>query len=159
MRLYGPLLGGVLAMLAIAGIATPALAQDDTNAQILGKVDSFFRGLNTKDAALMASVVHEQSVIASVIEREGPGTFRTNPIGESIRSLTETERTFREVYWDPIVLVNGPVAVVWAPYSFDRDGNRSHCGIDVFNLMRIEGEWKITGVQYSVEPDNCPKGR
>jgi hypothetical protein len=76
-----------------------------------------------------------------------------------LSGIASEKGQLREVYWDPSVLLQGNIAVVWAPYSFDYDGKRTHCGIDVFNLMKIDGAWKVTGIQYTVEPDNCPKGR
>ena len=63
----------------------------------------------------------------------------------------------REVYWKPTVLIQDGIAVVWTPYQFERDGKRSHCGIDVFNLVQIDGAWRIASVMYTVEPQGCPK--
>jgi hypothetical protein len=49
------------------------------------------------------------------------------------------------------------MAVVWTPYQFDRDGKRSYCGIDVFNLVEVDRAWRIASVMYTVEPQGCPK--
>ncbi len=38
--------------------------------------------------------------------------------------------------WDPVVTRRGPLAVLWAPYEFQRNGKTTHCGIDVFNLVK-----------------------
>ncbi len=56
------------------------------------------------------------------------------------------------------MLVQGPIAVVWAPYSIDVNGARSHCGIDVFNLLRVDDQWKISGIQYTMDLTAAPKG-
>jgi hypothetical protein len=48
------------------------------------------------------------------------------------------------------------MAVFWAPYSFDIDGKRSHCGVDVFDFIRVKGEWKLANSMWTVEPDGCP---
>jgi hypothetical protein len=71
---------------------------------------------------------------------------------------TET-RKFTERYWDPTVLIHRDMAVFWAPYSFDIDGKRSHCGVDVFDFIRVNGEWKLSNSMWTVEPDGCPKDR
>lgn len=149
----------LLAMMALASGGTAAMAQDDTNAQILRSVDQFLRGLNEKDPAVIAAVSTEQGLIFSHRVRDGQESLRTRSFADDLASIASSEGTFREVYWDPAVLVRGNIAVVWAEYSFDLDGKRSHCGIDVFNLMRVDGAWKVTGIQYTVEPDNCPEGR
>lgn len=38
--------------------------------------------------------------------------------------------------------------MVWAPYQFYYKGKFSHCGADSFQLVRINGKWKI---QYLVD--------
>lgn len=152
-------LAAILALGAWATAAAPALAQDDSNARILASVDGFLRGLNEKDPSVIASVSTEEGMLVSHRIRDGQEFIQTRTFAEDLANIASSKGMFREVYWDPTVLVRGDIAVVWAEYSFDLDGKRSHCGIDVFNLMRIDGAWKVTGIQYTVEPGNCPEGR
>jgi len=35
------------------------------------------------------------------------------------------------------------MATVWAPYKFYYKGTFSHCGVDMFQLVRMKGGWKI----------------
>ncbi len=153
------ILATMLAAAAMIGACAPAAAQDDTNAGILRSVDEFLRGLNERNPAVMAAVSTEQGMLVAHMVRDGGDRVRARSFAQDLATIGEGEETLREVYWDPTVLVRGNIAVVWAEYSFDLDGKRSHCGIDVFNLLKIDGAWKVTGVQYTVEPDNCPKGR
>lgn len=149
----------VLALAAAAGGTAPAFAQDSSNADVLAAVDAFMAGLNSKNPEAMAEVVIEGAIVASVREGEDGDRTRVRSMQSTIDALTSEQSDFREVYWDPTVLINGPIAVVWAPYSFDANATRTHCGIDVFNLFRLDGKWKITSVQYTVEPEGCPAGR
>lgn len=149
----------LLASLALTAGNSAAVAQDDSNAQILHTVDEFLHGLNQRDPAAIAAVSTEQGLLFSHRIRDGQEIVRARTFADDLANIASGEGTFREVYWDPTVLVRGNIAVVWAEYSFDLDGKRSHCGIDVFNLIKIDGAWKVTGIQYTVEPDNCPAGR
>ena len=63
---------------------------------------------------------------------------------------------YRERYWDPIVHVRGKLAVVWTPYEFWQGGKTSHCGIDVFELVKEDSGWRIANMMWTVEPDACP---
>jgi hypothetical protein len=47
------------------------------------------------------------------------------------------------------------MAAVWTPYDLYVDGEFSHCGIDNFNLLKTDEGWKITGIVFSMEPENC----
>lgn len=148
-----------LAAAAVLACSVPGAAQDSSNAEILGAVDTFLDGLNTRDPAKLASVATEQGLLVAHQTRDGKSRVRTRTFADDLATIDDETDALREVYWDPTVLVRGNIAVVWAEYSFDYKGERSHCGIDVFNLMKIDGAWKITGIQYTVEPDNCPEGR
>jgi hypothetical protein len=53
------------------------------------------------------------------------------------------------------IKIHKAIAVAWVPYEFRLDGNFSHCGIDIFTLMKTEGRWKIMSAAYSVEKDGC----
>jgi hypothetical protein len=58
---------------------------------------------------------------------------------------------------EPTVLIRGPIAVVWGEYEFWIDGEFSHCGVDLVDLVKIEGEWKIANFTWTVEMEDCPK--
>jgi hypothetical protein len=47
---------------------------------------------------------------------------------------------------DPLVRVDNDLAVVWAPFDFLVDGKVDHCGTDLFNLVRVDGNWLIASV-------------
>ena len=59
---------------------------------------------------------------------------------------------------DPVVMVRGPIAIVWGEYEFLIDGEFSHCGVDSTDLIKIDGQWKIANIMWTVERDNCPTG-
>jgi hypothetical protein len=68
-------------------------------------------------------------------------------------------RALRERFWAPTVLVRGGIAVVWAPYEFWIDGKTSHCGVDAFNFIKVDDEWRIANAMWTVEPDACAQLR
>lgn len=47
---------------------------------------------------------------------------------------------------NPIIHVDGDLAVVWAPFDFLADGKVDHCGTDLFSLVRVSGRWLIASV-------------
>ena len=61
-----------------------------------------------------------------------------------------------EHMWAPVVSLRGDmIATVSAPYEFQLDGKTTHCGIDVFDLAKVDGDWKIAGLTWTAEPDAC----
>jgi hypothetical protein len=57
---------------------------------------------------------------------------------------------------DPLVMIRGPIAMVWGEYEFWIDGGFSHCGIDSVGLAKVDGDWKIANWMWTVEKDDCP---
>ncbi|HNA01067.1 MAG TPA: hypothetical protein PLN49_09415, partial [Ferruginibacter sp.] len=47
-----------------------------------------------------------------------------------------------------VVRVDGALAIAWTPYKFYFNGKFSHCGVNSFQLVRFNGEWKI---QYLID--------
>ncbi len=123
---------------------------------ILAVVDGFMTAISTNDAALMSKVRLEGGT--NTVERPAPsgGTLVTRRpfTPDGMRS-----GAYRERYWDPIVHVRGKIAVVWTPYEFWQNGTTSHCGIDVFEMVREEGGWRIGNAMWTVEPGACPELR
>ena len=121
---------------------------------ILALVDRFLLAVGDKDPAAMAALRLEGGF--TITERPAPtgGTLVSRRVFTPAASTRTAE--YRERYWDPTVLVRGSIAVVWTPYKLWTDGKTSHCGIDVFDLLKEQGVWKIANAMWTVEPDACP---
>jgi hypothetical protein len=61
-----------------------------------------------------------------------------------------------ERMWEPVVQVHDRVAMVWTPYDFYLNGAFSHCGTDVFTLLKESEGWKIASITYNVVREGCP---
>jgi len=70
---------------------------------------------------------------------------------EYVARLQQSKRTSRERIWNPELRVHGLIATVWAPYDFWVDGKYSHCGVDVFDLIKTDEGWKIAGGAFTME--------
>ena len=145
----------VAALTALA-LAPPALAApaDAERAAVVAAVQQFFDGMAANDPKMMGDVLMADGTNASV---------RTNPDGAT-KARVGTQKQFLERtgsdkhlerMWDPVVTRRGPLAVVWAPYEFQLNGKTTHCGIDVFNLVKADGRWEIASISWTVEPDAC----
>ena len=141
-------------LVALALTTEPTKAQEDREA-ILAKVQQFFDALELSDTAAGREAV--------LLEGQ---YFRLRDVGDSLdlvrtphatflSNLAAGDNDFLERMWDPTVLQHGRMAVVWTPYDFYRAGEFSHCGVDVFNLIRTNAGWRISGIMYTVEPTGC----
>jgi hypothetical protein len=145
-----------LAALAVAAPAWAAPA-DPERAAVIAAVQQFFDGMAANDPKAMADVLVPDGMAASMRPSPGgPPALRLTPFKQFLEPRTNGDR-YLERMWDPVVSRRGSLAVVWAPYEFQLNGKTSHCGVDVFNLVKIDGRWRIAVASWTVEPDACPE--
>ncbi len=70
-------------------------------------------------------------------------------------SLATSKVRLTERMWTPTVVLHGTIAEVHAPYDFHIDGKFSHCGTDLFTVVRATGEWRIASIIYTVQRTGC----
>ena len=147
-----------LACTAIAlALAAPAAAQDapaDEEA-VLATVTGFMTAFDAKDADAMIALLADDAYLAMIEEREGEDRSDSLNLAQLVTGLAAAPVSIAEPLDIRAVMVDGPVAMVWADYGFYMDGEQSHCGVDIFTLMRVEGEWKIATITYSHIEDAC----
>ena len=143
------------ALAAAAPVPPPAL---DERAQVLAAADRVIAAINSNDAEALRQIALPEGMNISLRYQPGGSTklrFKSN--SQDAAETTVEKRRFTERYWNPTVLVHNGIAVFWAPYSFDIDGKRSHCGVDQFDFIKVDGQWKLASSMWTVEPNGCPK--
>jgi len=143
-------------LLAFSGMS-PLAADPATEEQaVLAAVQKFFDGMTVRDVDAMRSVlVPEGRILAVRYQLDGSVKTRGSTNGEFLDRLSDSTEIWLERMWEPTVLVHKDMAVVWTSYDFHRDGKFSHCGVDAFNLVKLDGCWKICNGTYTVEPEGC----
>lgn len=129
-----------------------AAAPVDDSAGVRAAVDAFLAAINSRDAQALDRLLHDDGAAFVQGYVEGREGLRRRTNRELIGGLTTTTARYTERYWNPTILVHRDIAHFWAPYSFDVDGKRSHCGIDSFSLARVDGAWILTNASWTVEP-------
>ncbi len=154
------LLRAAVLSLAVSSVvlAQPA-ASNPEEAAILTVVDRFMRAISTNDQALLAEVRIEGGF--TIVSRRDPAGSDAPLVTRRVftPSTGSKPTNNRERYWDPVVHVRGGIAVVWTPYEFWVGDKTSHCGIDVFDMIKEKGIWRIANAMWTVEPDACPSLR
>lgn len=154
-----------------AGEATNGAASEVTNgaadaaangageeAAVVAAAQAFLDALQAKDPLSLARTMIPTGAIHSVDMRPGRESqpIRGRTVDVDAASLAGGPEALLERMWDPVVRIHGRIATVWAPYDFWIDQRFSHCGVDVFTLMKAEGAWRIASITYTVESEDCP---
>lgn len=152
------------AVLAGAALAFPCGARGQgaaasDSAAVLTVVERLFGAMSRRDTVAARAVLLPGSRLTSVRADAvgGSAVPRTQSDVEFLTVLATGRDALRERMWSPIVRVHGSLADVWAPYDFHVNGKRTHCGVDVFSLVRSAAGWQIAGIAYTVETAGCPE--
>ena len=140
-------------ILSIVVISVNCPAQDSKH-EVLKVVNEFFHTMETKDSVAFNNLFLENAHAYSV-RRQGDSTLVRNSILKASDSKNILKERLREE--EITIHINENVAAVWAPYDFWINGEHSHCGYEVFTLIKKEAEWKIASLTYSVAKEGCKK--
>lgn len=155
-------------LVAVLLSVPPALAAQRApgdSAAAIAVADSALAAITRGDFVALTDLMVDQAMTFSVRMRNGQVVYAARTRVEQRAATSQqkiTERGFA-----PSALVSGRLAMVWVPYDLYRDGQWSHCGVDLFTMLRLESGWRIATMAWSVEqppacqrhPDGPPRGR
>jgi len=132
--------------------------QMDDRAEVLGVVQRAFDALDDGDEQTWGNLLLEDGIFSSVRDVNGARRIQTTTFGEHVARATapNDDRVFLERMWEPTVLIDGDLAVVWTRYDFHLDGEFSHCGTDGVLLLRTDDGWRIASLAWTTEQDCEP---
>lgn len=134
----------------------PAGHQSGEAAAVLAAMDRYMHAISANDLQAMDAMQTPDGMTYRARATKGGGMeIVGQPNSYWVDPSRDDGRVVRERYWSPTVLVRGSIAVVWAAYEFWIDGKTSHCGVDVFEFVKIDGEWRVANSMWTVEPDAC----
>ncbi|MBK9148460.1 MAG: nuclear transport factor 2 family protein [Flavobacteriales bacterium] len=140
--------------LALAPMASFAQADPPTESSVLRTIDRFFASMTAQDSAAMsATLIHAGTL--QIVSADGSEPVVVTGFEEYLKRLVAGKERLVERYWDPVVRVDGPIAVATMRYDFHINGRFSHCGIDVFTLVLGPDGWRIGSVSYTRRTEGC----
>jgi hypothetical protein len=135
--------------------ATPVRAQSDDQA-VVGVATRFFDGMRARDTALMRSTVVPATML--VIPGGPTGIQQQMSVDQFVGGIGQgTGPGGDERMRDPKVQIDGPMASLWAYYTYTRGGETKidHCGIDAFLFRKGPDGWKIFNIAGTMRTSGC----
>lgn len=121
-----------------------------TEDSIRAVITSMFDGMKKADSEMVKAAFSSNAIMHAfarnqegkiVVKEEKPAEFAM-VVGQAKAGSLDERIQFEKI------LIDGPMASVWTPYQFYYEGKFSHCGVNSFQLVRLEGGWKI---QYIID--------
>ncbi|GAB3925192.1 nuclear transport factor 2 family protein [Mucilaginibacter myungsuensis] len=133
-----------------------AFCQTD-EADIKKTITTMFDGMRKGDTAMLAATFHKDMVLQSVgINKDGSTRLVTE---KASAFVTSVGKPHTEVYDERItfndIKIDGPLAMAWTPYKFYVGEKFSHCGVNIFQMMKTTAGWKIIYIVDTRRKDKC----
>lgn len=142
-----------------AGAPGPAATgpSAEEKAAVLQPVHAFLEGVARRDPAALRATIHPGGVAAGV--GCGPaGQYNqlfTQPLATYVGTVVQMPADQREQMFDPEIRIERNLATVWSRYEYGSGGRVRAAGFSSYQLVRVEGRWKIFNYSWSTRPQDC----
>lgn len=142
-------------LLTLIGFQLVAYAQTEA---IQKPIAALFEGMRKNDSVLIRSAFTPDAIMQTIVKnKDGQAEVRSVKMSDFVTAVT---RPHKDIYDERItydmIKTDGDLAIVWTPYRFYVGGTFSHCGVNSFQLVNINGEWKIQYIIDTRRKDDCP---
>lgn len=142
------------ALLSLCAQQAAAQVRDERTT-VIAVADSALAAITRGDVVALTDLMVPEAQMFPTSTRNGVTGYRmrTREAQRTSPMIGIVERGFSAQ-----AMVNGGVAMVWMPYDLYVNGAWSHCGVDVFTMVKANGAWRIASLAWSAEqPPVCQK--
>lgn len=146
-------------LVALASVAPGHFSAQSSRAsdeqQVIAAAERLFGAMRAKDTDTLRALLHDEARLVSV-RASGEMTVRSKE--EWIRGIAGSSVLLDERMRQPEVRIDGHLATLWAPYTFRRGDQVSHCGTNAFQYVRVAGEWRLIAIAFTTQTTGCDSG-
>lgn len=127
-------------------ISSFSFAQNTSEKEIVKPIENLFNAMKSADSLGVKNAFSGSAMMQTFDKNQ---EIRTDKVEDFAKQVGATQAgDLDERFTISKILVDGNMASVWVPYQFYYKGNFSHCGVNSFQLAKINNEWKI---QYIID--------
>lgn len=134
-----------------------AFAQSAAEMEVAAVITQLFDGMRRADTASIRAVFHPEMRLNSTgFDAAGTPTFQSGSIANWLATVARLPAgQLDERIYGASIRVDGPLATAWTPYAFYFDGQRSHCGVNAFQLVQTAAGWQILQITDTRRKTGC----
>lgn len=139
-------------------ISLPAFGQSDDEKAVRNVITQMFDGMRKADSTLFKAVFAPGAALQSIAKnKEGIVSVRNESIAGFVTSVGKQKPGALDERLSAYdVKIDAEMAVAWTPYVFYLNGKKSHCGVNAFTLVKLNGSWKIQTIIDTRRREGCP---
>ena len=146
-----------LLLLLATVIKTTATYAQTAEDSIKAVINKMFTGMKNSDTVLVKSCFTETAFMQTfgknkegktIITTDSPSDF-AKVIATIPAGAADEQIVFKDLK------IDGPMAAVWTPFKLYFNGKFYSCGVNSFQLVRLNNEWKIQYILDTRRKSNC----
>ena len=127
-------------------ISSFSFAQNTSEKEIIKPIENLFNAMKSADSLGVKNAFSGSAIMQTFGKNQEIRTDKVEDFAKQVGSSKVGD--LDERFTISKILIDGNMASVWVPYQFYYKGNFSHCGVNSFQLAKINNEWKI---QYIID--------
>lgn len=135
----------ILVVWMVSSLNAKAQSSEDT---IKNVINELFDGMREANKEKVKGVFLDSAIMHTFgVNREGVTIIRKETVERFVQSIGNYQagEMDERIRFEQI-LVDAPMAMVWAPYNFYFKKNFTHCGVNLITMVRQQGIWKIQNI-------------
>lgn len=132
-------------------------AQQIEETAVKATITNLFDGMRKSDSTLLKSAFSAHAIMQTITKtKDGKTVVRNEHPKDFISSVTKphTEKYDERIVFTKI-LIDDKLASVWTDYKFYLGDKFSHCGVNSFQLVKLDEGWKIIYIIDTRRKENC----
>lgn len=136
-------------------ISSFSFAQNTSQKEIIKPIENLFNAMKSADSLGVKNAFSDSAIMQTFGKNQ---EIRTDKVEDFAKQVGASKAgDLDERFTISKILVDGNMASVWVPYQFYYKGDFSHCGVNSFQLAKLNNEWKIQYIIDTRRKDNCIK--
>lgn len=147
----------LILLLLISTSSTISVFAQQEEMAVKTTINQLFVGMRNADSTAVFTAFAPGAIMQTIVQsKDGKTSVRQNPVagfasyvGKQAKGAADEQIVFETIK------VDGDLAIAWTPYRFIFNGNFSHCGVNTFTLVKLDGVWKINYIIDTRRKENC----
>ena len=147
-----------LILIIILTFCSNSFCQSDKE-KVMIPINNLFNGMLKEDTSMIKKAFIEEPIMLTGFKsKTGKEIIKEDKLDNLIKAISTKEKgsdSWIEKLYNTSIKIDGNIAQVWTEYSFYVGESFSHCGVDAFQLIRVDGNWKIAHIMDTRRKEGC----
>ena len=137
-------------LLIILSFSTSSIQAQSAVDSVKNTIGKMFFSMKSGDANSLRECFADSAILQTIArDKNGNTIIKNDRVADFIQVIsTMPPNAADERITFDVVKVDANLAIAWTPYKFYLNGQFSHCGVNSFQLVKINNIWKI---QYLID--------